>query len=463
MRYLPETRILLGTQLVFNVGFYAVIPFLAGAMGGDFGLDAAAVGLVLGARTFSQQGMFLFGGLLADRWGARRAILTGCLVRIAGYATLAAASDFTLFLLGAVLTGAGGALFSPALESQLSHADRAEHTDPAEHNDRRGPGKPRRSVFVWLAITGEMGALAGPLLGAALLGWGFDAALAAGIAVFVAVTVVLWFRLPGATPGVASPGTPSPGVASPGRREPAGAGEAASPGQSRGALGCLRNRRFLAFCLLASTNMVAYNQLYFAFPLELERRGVDASWLAMLFLLSSLLTLLLQLPVVAAGQRLGPGRAMSAGFLLVGTALAVAAVTSVNAPSAGTGPAAGAAAGSGNAASVAVMAGIVGALILGHMPLTPTILSLIPRFIPAEGHASGRGAYYGLSATCGGVAVLAGNAVLGWLLDLTGRHHWWPGTPWLPMIGLAVLAALLLPRLLRGVREEKPAAQLTRS
>ncbi|HKS01774.1 MAG TPA: MFS transporter, partial [Arthrobacter sp.] len=115
------------------------------------------------------------------------------------------------------------------------------------------------------------------------------------------------------------------------------------------------------------------------------------------------------------------------------------------------------------AASVAVMAGIVGALILGHMLLTPTILSLIPRFIPAEGPASGRGAYYGLCATCGGVAVLAGNAVLGSLLDLTGRHHWWPGTPWLPMIGLAVLAALLLPRLLRGVREEKPAAHLTRS
>ncbi|MDQ4046900.1 MAG: MFS transporter, partial [Actinomycetota bacterium] len=113
MRYLPETRTLLGAQLVFNLGFYAVIPFLAGAMGGDYGLDAAAVGLVLGTRTFSQQGMFLVGGLLADRWGARRAILTGCLVRIAGDATLAAASDFTLFLLGAVLTGAGGALFSP--------------------------------------------------------------------------------------------------------------------------------------------------------------------------------------------------------------------------------------------------------------------------------------------------------------------------------------------------------------
>ena len=62
-----ETRTLLGAQLVFNLGFYAVVPFLAGAMGTEYGLGAAAIGLVLGARTFSQQGMFLLGGMLADR------------------------------------------------------------------------------------------------------------------------------------------------------------------------------------------------------------------------------------------------------------------------------------------------------------------------------------------------------------------------------------------------------------
>lgn len=176
-RYRGETRTLLGAQLVFNLGFYAVIPFLAGAMGGDYGLDAVAVGLVLGARTFSQQGMFLVGGLLADRWGARRAILLGCLVRISGYAALAAASNFSLFLLGAVLTGAGGALFSPALESQLSRADSV--TD----STRAGGKKGRWSVFVWLSVTGEIGALLGPLLGASLLGWGFDAALALGMGI----------------------------------------------------------------------------------------------------------------------------------------------------------------------------------------------------------------------------------------------------------------------------------------
>ncbi|MFK0003555.1 MFS transporter [Paenarthrobacter sp. NPDC090522] len=115
MRSVPrtkDTRTLLAAQLVFNIGFYAVVPFLAVAMRDDFGMQAAAIGLVLGARTFSQQGMFLVGGLLADRWGTKRAMLLGCLVRISGYATLAAATDFPLFLVGAILTGAGGAMFS---------------------------------------------------------------------------------------------------------------------------------------------------------------------------------------------------------------------------------------------------------------------------------------------------------------------------------------------------------------
>ncbi len=415
-----ETRTLLGAQLVFNLGFYAVVPFLAGAMSTEYGLGAAAIGLVLGARTFSQQGMFLLGGMLADRWGARRAVLTGCLVRIAGYATLAAASDFALFLLGAVLTGAGGALFSPALESRLSHADQPAGSE--------GPGRRtggRRSVFVWLAITGEIGAVLGPVLGSFLLGWGFDAALFLGIGVFAAVTVLLWYLLP------AEPAHPQPDRA-------AGTPSAAGPRWA-----CLRDRRFVTFCALAGVKMLAYHQLYFAVPVELGRRGLDGAWLGALFLLASVLTLLLQLPVSAAGLRMGPGAALAVGFVLEAGAFTLVAATSMH-PGTATG-------------SMAPLMGAVAVLILGHMLLTPTILSLIPSFVPAHGPTSGRGAYYGLAATCGGITVLAGNAVLGQLLDLTDRHHWWPGTPWAPLVVLALLAAAALPAVLRGHGTAGPA------
>jgi MFS family permease len=408
--YRAETRTLLGTQLVFNLGFYAVVPFLAGAMRTEYGLGVAAIGLVLGARTFSQQGMFLIGGVLADRWGARKAILIGCLIRILGYATLAAASDFTLFLLGAVLTGAGGALFSPALESRLSHADQPVHT-----GDRKAP----RSVFVWLAITGETGAVLGPVLGSLLLKWSFDAALTAGIGIFAAITVLLWYRLP--TEHARESDT----------SEAASTGTAAVPPS---ALRCLGDKRFVLFCVVASTNMLAYNQLYFAIPIELSRRGLDGAWLGALFLLASALTLLLQLPVSAAAQRLGPRPAMAIGFVLLSGAFTVTALTSIRPGSAGS--------------SLAPVVVTVGVLILGHMILRPTILSLIPTFAAAQGPVAARGAYFGLAATCGGISVLAGNAALGLLLDLTDQENWWPGAPWIPLILLPFLAAMALPRVL---------------
>lgn len=124
-----HTRALLGAQLVFNVGFFAVVPFLAGVLREDFLLTGAAVGLVLGLRTAAQQGLFLFGGVLADRFGARTLILLGCAVRVSGFSLLAwstadagqpGSSRLGLFIAGTVLAGMGGALFSPALEASVA-------------------------------------------------------------------------------------------------------------------------------------------------------------------------------------------------------------------------------------------------------------------------------------------------------------------------------------------------------
>ncbi|OUD80858.1 Oligopeptide transport ATP-binding protein OppF [Clavibacter michiganensis subsp. michiganensis] len=101
----PPAAVLLSSQLVFNLGFYAVVPFLAVVMRDDLGLGALAIGLVLGARTFSQQGLFLLGGMLADRFGPRTLIAAGCVVRVSGYLGLALAAGLPGFLVGAILTG----------------------------------------------------------------------------------------------------------------------------------------------------------------------------------------------------------------------------------------------------------------------------------------------------------------------------------------------------------------------
>src|SRR5690606_41395895 len=73
-------RLLLCTQLAFNLVFYLVVPFLAVHLAKDLTMAGWAVGVVLGVRTFSQQGLFLVGGALADRFGTRPVVLAGCVV-----------------------------------------------------------------------------------------------------------------------------------------------------------------------------------------------------------------------------------------------------------------------------------------------------------------------------------------------------------------------------------------------
>ena len=166
-----EVPVLLGTQTLFNIGFYAVVPFLAIVLTNDFLLAGTAVGLILGIRAFAQQGLFLAGGILADRFGARSVILIGCAVRASGFITLSAslwtgAPTLWMFILGTLLTGFGGALFSPGLNILVAAAQ------VARENNQHSKAK-QSTLFAWLSITGEIGAVTGPLVGAALWGWGF--------------------------------------------------------------------------------------------------------------------------------------------------------------------------------------------------------------------------------------------------------------------------------------------------
>ncbi|ALJ20669.1 MFS transporter [Microbacterium sp. No. 7] len=390
--------VLLGSQLAFNLGFFAVVPFLAGVLRGDFALTGAAVGLVLGLRTAAQQGLFLFGGALADRYGARSLILLGCAVRVAGFALLAWSTAIAegprlaLFVAGTVLTGMGGALFSPALETLVARTDVARRSR-------------RTTLFALLAVAGETGAAIGPVAGALLLGWGFPAVATCGAALFALVAIVLSALLP------RDDGPRRP------RRE------------RDGAFAVLRDRRFVALAALASVNLLAYNQLYLGLPVELDRVGAGPEALALLFAWVSLLTIALQLPVSRLMRRVGERRALRAGYLLLSSAFVVLAAAAPLAP----------------ADDVRLVPAAVSTtlLTLGHLVLTPLVLSLVPRFGPEHRWGSA----FGLLATCGGVSVLIGNTVLGALYAGADAVTPAAAAPWIVLALLPLLPAWLVPRL----------------
>lgn len=377
-RTLPALpRLLIVTQCAFNIGFFAVLPFLADHLGGALGLGGWLVGLVLGLRTFSQQGLFVVGGTLTDRYGPRPVVLAGCALRAVGFGWLGFA-DATWSVIGSVLlVGFAAALFSPAVETEIAR-------QAVRHEEATGVERTR--VLGLFSAGGQAGALVGPVLGAALLAGGFRMACLAGTAVFLVIL---------AAHGRLMPDT---------RAGDAGAGGAATdrPSLRGGVRQLLRHRAFLGLCLAYSGYLLAYNQLYLALPAELDRSLGSQAALGWLFALSSVLVVAGQLPLsrwVAA--RLSPPAALRCGLVLVAGSFAA---TGVLLPVGGVVP------------SLA----FVVLLTLGQMLVVPAARAWLPDLVEDRR----LGFFTGALSSVSGAVVLAGGAPVGALLERGGAVPW---------------------------------------
>lgn len=223
-------RLLVINQFGINVGFYMLLPFLASYMS-HLGYSAAVIGLVLGVRNLSQQGMFLVGGTAADRLGCRPMIIAGCALRVVAFGLFGFATSLPGLVAAVVLTGLAGALFNPAVRTYLMH-------EAGEH---------RAEAFSVFNVFQHAGTLVGPVLGAALLAIDFRAVALVACLAFAVLTAAQVLVLP--------------------HRE-------VEP-QRGGVLGSWRevvgNRRFLGFTLALSAYFGLYNQLYLTLPLEAQR------------------------------------------------------------------------------------------------------------------------------------------------------------------------------------------------
>ncbi|MET7686956.1 MFS transporter [Streptomyces sp. NPDC005483] len=387
----PLLRLLILTQLTFNIGFFAVLPFLAEHLGTALGMAGWLVGFVLGLRTFSQQGLFVVGGALVDRYGVRPIVLTGCVVRIAGFAWLGYAQT-TWTVIGAVLLiGFAAALFSPAVESEVARQ--------AVIREEEGHGS-RTRVLALLSAAGQAGAFIGPLLGALLLAVDFRTTCLAGAAVFVLVLAGHVWLMPQHIPG------------------------RVRTRQRGGTRLLLRKRGFLALCCAYGTYLLAYNQLYLALPDEVQRATGSQAALSWLFALSSLLVVCAQLPVTRwAGDRLGLRRSMIAGLLLIAAGFGVVAAAR---PAGWTG-----------VAGLLPPAGYVVLLTLGQMLVVPAARAWVPD-LAEDGRI---GLYTGALSSVSGLIVLIGSSVTGSLLDLDLP----PAVPWLILAVVPALAVAILP------------------
>ena len=99
-------QLLLINQFAIMIGFSMLMPYLTGYLTTTLGFAAWVAGLVLGLRTFSQQGLSVIGGTLADHVGYKLVIARGCILRMAGFLLFAFSDVLSSVLLAALLSWA---------------------------------------------------------------------------------------------------------------------------------------------------------------------------------------------------------------------------------------------------------------------------------------------------------------------------------------------------------------------
>ncbi|KOG30195.1 MFS transporter [Streptomyces viridochromogenes] len=275
----PAVRLLFLNQLTINLGFYMLMPYLAAHLADGLGMAAWAVGLVLGARNLSQQGMFLVGGALADRLGFKPLIVAGCALRTAGFGALAFAQSLPMLIAASLATGLAGALFNPAVRACLA----------AEAGEER-----RVEAFALFNVYYQAGILLGPLVGVALTGVSFRLTCVVAAVLFAGLTLVQLRHLPVRA-----------------SHEPRKEGER---GQFRTVLS---HRTFWFFSLAMTGSYVLSFQVYLALPLAADGTGLTTA----LFVVSALVALAGQLRITAwCRRRLTRERCLVLGLALMGGA-----------------------------------------------------------------------------------------------------------------------------------------------
>ncbi|WP_006243260.1 MFS transporter [Mycolicibacterium tusciae] len=388
------SRLLMINQFGINLGFYMLMPYLAGYLAGPLGLAAWAVGLVLGVRNFSQQGMFIIGGTLADRLGYKPLIVAGCLLRTAGFGLLVVAHSLPAVLIASAATGFAGALFNPAVRAYLA-AD---------------SGPRRVEAFAMFNMFYQAGILAGPLAGLALMLVDFRIAAAVAAAVFAVLTVAQLFALPQHS---ADPVAEKTAILDDWRI-------------------VVANRSFLWFAAAMIGSYVLSFQVYLALPLHAAALAHQhqSVVVAAVFVVSGLVAVGGQLRITRwFAARWGAGRSLMIGMLI----LAASFVPLLVVPNSGR---------FGVTAAIVALLASAALLAVGSAAVFPfemdTVVSLSGNRLVAT--------HYGFYNTIVGVGILAGNLATGALLqaarDAGADELLWGG---LALIGL--VAALALHRL----------------
>ncbi|TCJ95685.1 MFS transporter [Nocardia alba] len=400
-------RLLLVNHCVGHIGFYLLVPFLAEYLLQDLALSAAVVGVVLGVRNLSQQGLFLVGGSAADRLGARGVIMTGLAIRALGFALFAVGGSLAVVLAASVLTGFAGALFNPAVRAFIA----------------RDSGARSAQAFALFNVFGNAGSAIGPVIGTVLIAAGFRISALVAAAIFAVLAVVQWLLLP----------------ARPVPRHDGGVGADFAT--------VFSDRRFWAFTLALMPMFALMSQIYFLFTLQAQDSaapGYRPGAVAALFVVETIAVVALQVRVTSVlARRPQRGPAMALGMAVMGASFLLPPAVAGLVAEAGNGL-------SGTVIRTAPVLAAAVLLAIGVTAVQPFVNEAIGRF---AGHRL-TGTYFGAFYLASGIFTVAATSMTGAVLDRSGGALTWPPALFCAAAGLlSAIAVVQLHR--RGVLPDR--------
>ncbi|MEH2399139.1 MDR family MFS transporter [Nostoc sp.] len=347
--------------------FYAPIFFV-----NQVGLSATSVGVALGSASISGIVGRIVGGSLADsgKWGRRRTLLLATAISAIGSLVLAATSNFTILVIGSLISGLGIGFYWPAAEAVVADASQIDN---------------RRETFAIARLADNLGLAIGIVLAGFLIAiigsyrWLF---------VIDAISFLVFF-------GVIYVGI--------NQTEQQQIGESEKTQYFASWMTVLSDRRFLVYIAVNIFFTIYISQIHSTLPLYFKNfviksttEGFAQTTISVLFAWHLVLAIICQLPVTSALKRCSHTLALTVSAILWAIGFGLIWVS-------GTAP-------SHNLVWVALALGVFAVAIVSY---TPSAASLVTELAPENQ----RGVYFSINAVCWGVGYFIGHPLGGWALD----------------------------------------------
>lgn len=266
-----------------QAGFFLLIPLLSIHFVDELGWAAAFIGLVLAVRQFTQQGLTVFGGALADRFGAKGLIMAGMFIRTISFVMMGFATTPALLMTSGILAALGGALFDSPTRAVVAAL---------------APERILTAVYARVGILQNVARTVGPMLGALLISVEFHYVGLASAAFFFIAFIVTTIFLPNVAVST----------------------EKGSIGQ--GLHLAFHDRTFVTYLALMMGFWFMWVQVSIALPLRAKELTDSNSSVGILLTVNAVAALLLQIPALKLAQRyLKPLPSLIVGIVFMAVSL----------------------------------------------------------------------------------------------------------------------------------------------